>query len=114
MEIKDMLGYLRFTSNPYDRASFVKIINVPERNIRKITINSILAMNDSFGCNLFDTIDIFLHGEKRIALADRTELQSFLDLCHKIHKKILAEVKKTVFTINNDSNLSLFIPGSYS
>ncbi len=32
-EIKDILAYLRFIANPYDRVSFERIINVPKRKI---------------------------------------------------------------------------------
>jgi superfamily I DNA/RNA helicase len=92
MEIKDMLGYLRFASNPYDIASFDKIINVPERNIRKYTINRILDMNETFGGSMLDTIEIFLHDERRLFSGDRNELKNFLNLCHHIHRKIVAEV----------------------
>lgn len=87
-----MLAYLRFGSDPYDVTSFLHIINVPERNIRKITINRILATTESFGVDLFDAIGILVHEEKRIAMGDKKELSSLLELCHNVHKKIIAEV----------------------
>ncbi len=46
-EIKDLLGYLRFSLNPQDEASFRRIINLPKRGIGDSTIDKIIvAAND--------------------------------------------------------------------
>lgn len=46
-EIKDLLGYLRFSINQQDEASFRRIINLPKRGIGDSTIDKIVvAAND--------------------------------------------------------------------
>ena len=37
-EIKDLIGYLRFITNPKDTVSFERIVNVPPRKIGKVTL----------------------------------------------------------------------------
>lgn len=46
-EIKDLLGYLRFSLNQQDEASFRRIINLPKRGIGDSTVDKIIvAAND--------------------------------------------------------------------
>ncbi|TAE66472.1 MAG: ATP-dependent DNA helicase, partial [Bacteroidetes bacterium] len=43
-EIKDLLGYLRFTVNQKDEEAFKRIINLPKRGIGDTTVAKLLAM----------------------------------------------------------------------
>ncbi|MES0489087.1 MAG: UvrD-helicase domain-containing protein [Leptospirales bacterium] len=42
-EIKDLLSYLRLLVNPFDEASFVRIVNTPNRGIGEKTLEKIMA-----------------------------------------------------------------------
>ncbi len=42
-EVKDLLAYLRFLSNPADSVSFARIVNIPRRKIGPVTVDKIVA-----------------------------------------------------------------------
>ena len=42
MEIKDLLGYLKLVVNPYDRVSFLRIINTPNRSLGQASIDAFM------------------------------------------------------------------------
>jgi DNA helicase-2/ATP-dependent DNA helicase PcrA len=42
-EVKDLVAYLRFTSNPRDALSFGRIVSVPPRKIGNVTVDAISA-----------------------------------------------------------------------
>lgn len=46
-EIKDLLAFIRFIANPYDLASFTRIINIPKRGIGDKTIEKIMDESQS-------------------------------------------------------------------
>ncbi|ABZ85536.1 ATP-dependent DNA helicase pcra [Heliomicrobium modesticaldum Ice1] len=48
-EIKDIVAYLRFISNPADAVSFRRVVNVPKRGIGDATVQKLLEHADSEG-----------------------------------------------------------------
>lgn len=56
-EIKDMSAYFRLICNPYDKASFKRIVNVPSRGIGSKTVEKIFEFAHEFKCSVWDAID---------------------------------------------------------
>ncbi|KAG4065602.1 hypothetical protein HA402_012592 [Bradysia odoriphaga] len=56
VEVKDILGYIRFAYNPKDTQSFTRIVNVPKRGVGDVNLQKIIAKNATDGTNLLDTI----------------------------------------------------------
>ncbi|MBM7867636.1 DNA helicase-2/ATP-dependent DNA helicase PcrA [Heliobacterium gestii] len=50
-EIKDIVAYLRFISNPADAISFRRVVNVPKRGIGDATVQKLLDQADQAGWN---------------------------------------------------------------
>ena len=53
-EVKDMLGYLRLVHNPADRLAFLRIVNVPKREIGKSTQQRLIRWADAEGMTLLE------------------------------------------------------------
>lgn len=82
MEVKDILGYLRFAYNPKDTQSFTRIINAPKRGVGDANLQKIIAKNTADGTNLLDTIlDI---GRSRAKNFNRFVKEALLELGHII------------------------------
>ena len=55
-EIKDLLAYLRVITNPQDRISLLRILNVPARGIGATTIERIEQAASAWGLSLADAV----------------------------------------------------------
>lgn len=55
-EIKDLLGYLRFTVNQRDEEAFKRIINLPKRGIGDTTVAKLLAMANEKNINVWELL----------------------------------------------------------
>jgi DNA helicase II / ATP-dependent DNA helicase PcrA len=55
-EIKDLLGYLRFTLNQQDEASFRRIINLPKRGIGDSTVDKIVVAANDHGTSIWEVL----------------------------------------------------------
>ncbi len=84
-EIKDLLAYLRLTVNPFDRTSFFRIINCPQRGLGQ-------AFEDSFyECwrdhPTSDFVDVAKELEKNDQLTTKKQqtLQSFVELFRNLN-----------------------------
>ena len=55
-EIKDLLGYLRFSMNQQDEASFRRIINLPKRGIGDSTVDKIVVAANDHGTSIWEII----------------------------------------------------------
>lgn len=64
-EIKDILSYVRLIVNPFDGASFERIINVPKRKIGEATLSKIVQKADAAGISF---LDVLLLGEAELEL----------------------------------------------
>ncbi len=56
-EIKDAMSYLRLLSNPDDDAAFLRVVNVPRREIGTTTITRLAALARQENCSLHAAID---------------------------------------------------------
>lgn len=55
-EIKDLLAYLRLLYQPADRASFMRIVNVPARGLGAVSVQKFLDWQASSGLGLTDAM----------------------------------------------------------
>jgi DNA helicase II / ATP-dependent DNA helicase PcrA len=55
-EIKDLLGYLRFSINQQDEASFRRIINLPKRGIGDSTVDKIVVAANDHGISIWEVL----------------------------------------------------------
>jgi DNA helicase-2/ATP-dependent DNA helicase PcrA len=55
-EIKDLIGYLRFTINQNDEEAFKRIINLPKRGIGEGTVAKIVVAADEHSISLWDVV----------------------------------------------------------
>ena len=55
-EIKDLLGYLRFSINQQDEASFRRIINLPKRGIGDSTIDKLVVAANDHGTSIWEVV----------------------------------------------------------
>lgn len=55
-EIKDLLAYLRLLYQPADRASFLRIVNVPARGLGAVSVQKFLDWQASIGLGLTDAL----------------------------------------------------------
>ena len=60
-EIKDLLGYLRFTVNQNDEQALRRIINLPKRGIGDSSIDKIIVAADEQGATLWEIIENIHH-----------------------------------------------------
>lgn len=56
-EIKDLLAFLFFINNPFDKISFERIVNLPKRGIGSKTVQNILTIADENKNNILEAID---------------------------------------------------------
>ncbi|MCH2694406.1 MAG: UvrD-helicase domain-containing protein [Acidobacteriia bacterium] len=56
-EIKDLLSYLKVTSNPKDRISLLRIINTPPRGIGKVTVETLQNESQSSQRSILEVIE---------------------------------------------------------
>lgn len=55
-EVKDVLSYLRLLYQPSDRASFMRIINVPARGLGAVSVQRFLSWADTTDMNYIDAL----------------------------------------------------------
>ncbi|NCU30217.1 ATP-dependent DNA helicase PcrA [Candidatus Saccharibacteria bacterium] len=55
-EVKDVLSYLRLLYQPSDRASFMRIVNVPARGLGSVSVQRFLIWADMSGMNYIDAL----------------------------------------------------------
>lgn len=88
-EIKDILSYIRLIINPYDGASFERIINVPKRKIGEATLARIVQKAETENLNY---LDVLLLNEEKLELGKNT-VKLMNDL-----GSVLAELRQSVET----------------
>ncbi|AHX11294.1 uvrD/REP helicase N-terminal domain protein [Neorickettsia helminthoeca str. Oregon] len=53
-EVKDIIAYLRFVTNPSDNLAFERIINSPKRGLGTASLNKIYNFSLENGCSMFE------------------------------------------------------------
>ena len=87
MEIKDLLSYLRFISNPTDQISFERAISVPKRGIGESSLNKILSCQDALSSDIMEP-ESFLSACKAVKLKGKAAagLAQFVAVCEKLQE----------------------------
>lgn len=99
-EIKDLLGYLRFSINQQDEASFRRIINLPKRGIGDSTIDKIIVAANDHAISIWEVLQnasSFLGGRAANPIEDFvTMIKRFqVDMQTKDAYEIAAEIAKS-------------------
>lgn len=86
-EVKDMISYLRFISDPSKIIHFKRIINVPSRGVGEKTINKLFEYMKEYNCNILESIDIF----KEHNNTSKTDaLIEFKESIEKLHNELMS------------------------
>jgi len=75
-EVKDLMAYLRLLVNPADDNAFVRVVNIPRREIGPATVATLGAFALEHGCSLFEAVfDERL--EQRLGARARERVRAF-------------------------------------
>lgn len=103
-EIKDILAYLRFISNPADTVSLLRIINTPSRGIGRVTLEKIrdLAYKENLPeWNIIEKMEKYLDKVPRGVVQFRTLINNVLELKRGIPDRIkLSYLVNEVITLS--------------
>ena len=81
-EIKDIIAYLRLIYQPADRASFLRIVNVPTRGLGATSVEKFLFWQESYGK---DIVSSLLEVEMCVGLTPRAK-KAFFELGEALRK----------------------------
>lgn len=81
-EVKDIIGYLKLLYQPSDRASFLRIVNVPTRGLGAVSVERFLMWAEASG---LDLISALLVSDQCEALTPRAK-QAFIQLGTLLHE----------------------------
>jgi DNA helicase-2/ATP-dependent DNA helicase PcrA len=90
-EIKDLLAYLRLLYQPADRASFLRIVNVPTRGLGTVSVQKFLDWQSAQGLTLLQALE---HAETASVLTPKAR-KSFADV-----GEMLARLKEASDTMS--------------
>ena len=90
-EIKDLIAYLRLLYQPADRASFLRVVNVPTRGLGDVSVNKFLEWQALSGLTLVQALE---HAETATMLTPKAR-KSFADL-----GEMLARLKEASETLS--------------
>lgn len=88
MEVKDVMAYLRLLVNPDDDAAFMRIVNVPKRNIGDVTVTSLRNVAQENNVSLMAALrkpDISMQLNSK-TYAKFTDFLALMDELEKIRK----------------------------
>lgn len=89
-EIKDMISYMRLIVNPDDDRAFLRVVNIPKREIGSATIHKLGEYTSKHHCSFFNS----LYHLDEIDLRDSTKsrLASFKELIIATQQEIIASI----------------------
>ena len=82
MEIKDVLAYLKFLTNPADELSLARIINNPARGLGEGALNKIRELAAAEGLTMFGAMEVIAQQPGRVTDRLGRDVQSFVSLIH--------------------------------
>ena len=85
LEIKDILSYLKFLSNPKDEISLKRILNKPKRGIGKSTIDKITKTSYTLKQDFYTTLKS-LSSTGKITGSARVSIAHFIDIIESLKK----------------------------
>jgi DNA helicase II / ATP-dependent DNA helicase PcrA len=105
-EIKDIIAYLSLMINKNDEISLRRIINTPNREIGKVTLDKILKIQSNLKCSLYKALGIFSNEDS----SSSAKVKKFSDLiikyseifkdCEKSTKKVPKVIEELIEEIN--------------
>ncbi|AXA33434.1 UvrD-helicase domain-containing protein [Francisella adeliensis] len=92
-EIKDMISYMRLIVNPDDDRAFLRVVNIPKREIGSATIHKLGEYTSKHHCSFFNS----LYHLDEIDLRDSTKsrLTSFKELIIATQQEIVTSISIT-------------------
>lgn len=88
-EIKDLLAYLKFIYQPFDQASFVRVVNVPKRSLGETSVGKFLAFWSDRGDSILESLDEV--NDANITSRAKKELKQFGAMIDALRDKIDGE-----------------------
>ena len=87
MEVKDLLAYLKFISNPLDQIAFERAVNVPKRYIGETSLNKILSCQDALSSDIMKP-ESFLEACRAVKLKGKAKagIAQFIAVCEKLQE----------------------------
>ncbi|RUM59201.1 MAG: DNA helicase UvrD [Persephonella sp.] len=85
-EIKDLIGYIRFSINPNDTQAFKRVINLPPRQLGDKTIKELERIKAEKGLNWIDTLKLVLENDDLLKLNKKQKegIHNFLNIIDSI------------------------------
>lgn len=87
-EVKDIIAYVRFITNPYDDEAFKRIINIPKRGIGPATIADIEAyVDENKGKNILECCNKIIDEKIVLSKGAINRLKPFIELISDLHEQ---------------------------
>jgi len=103
-EIKDLLGYMKFLSNPADRVSLKRIINRPTRGIGDTSVKKLFQYCDNTNQDIWEVLTGIDQVEV-LGTAAKTRIKKFVTMVNKWRTLIKTPVAKIMQTVYDQSGL---------
>lgn len=87
-----MLAYLTLAANPHNITAFVRVVNVPKRNIGDKSVQELLTKARELDIKPMDLADQIVHGSRKfqgIKPAVTKNLKQFVDVIARIRRQAM-------------------------
>lgn len=109
-EVKDLIAYLTVIVNRNDELALRRILNVPNRGIGTVTLNTFIEISKERKITLFEAMDLFPDAAGKRA----DKIRSFIDLIHKYAEKFETyPLSESTSTLIEDIDYLKFIDKQY-
>ncbi len=95
-EIKDLIAYLSVIHNPKDELSLRRILNVPNRGIGPVTLESHLEIAKVNECSLFEAFELAAQSGEKVAHGGADFVKTIRKYQQKFQEHTLAEALSTL------------------
>ena len=94
-EIRDIVAYLQFISNPSDKERMRRIINEPKRKIGAATVSGVEIIATEQGCSVFE---VMAHADRYLALSrSASKLLGFAEMIGKLRELLRTDITLEAF-----------------